>query len=85
MQQKYYRYYIITVANFWYNYKDDTKNRWYHYNIIHYCYLNVSQKMLADDCNVCFRVVKIEHFEVERVDRGYRIKVENDVSTQSIA
>lgn len=41
--------------------------------------------MLADDCNVCFRVVKIEHFEVERVDRGYRIKVENDVSTQSIA
>lgn len=27
-------------------------------------------------------VVKIEHFEVERVDRGYRIKVENDHEPQ---
>lgn len=36
--------------------------------------------MCVDDCIVCFRVVKIEYFEVERVDRGYRIKVENDVS-----
>lgn len=36
--------------------------------------------MFVDNCNVCFRVVKIEYFEVERVDRGYKIKVENDVS-----